>query len=356
MVDGLLGRFNKGMNTKVLFILQASSKIGQGHFYRCLALAQFLENKNCDITFCMDVDDTGVNLISLIKKHQYKYFFAKFTDLSFLDSAIIKMTEHKYQWAIVDSPSDTSDLQLRLKEFNYKVMVIDDSNEHLFYCDILLNSNYSISQSIYNDKPNIIKSILVGTKYVVLRSEFLEYQSFEKDFSKKKLSVNMFFGNSDKINDCICYIDELVNKLLTHKITLVDQHLKNVNKKFFKMIESKNKNRFKFFDSNVNMADIYYRTDVAFGAPGISTWERAYFGIPTVYLAYNQIQCDIIEKLTLDGYCQNLGILGKTLQTNIYDYFMEFLNDRKNLNKISDKCRELIDGKGGQRIYDAMFN
>jgi UDP-2,4-diacetamido-2,4,6-trideoxy-beta-L-altropyranose hydrolase len=97
------------------------------------------------------------------------------------------------------------------------------------------------------------------------------------------------------------------------------------------------------------MAEMLSACDVAAGAPGTTTWERACLGLPAAYLATSMNQVPLLEHLDAMGFCRFLGSTAIT-DEEFVDGFGAFLADRSVLTALRDRAWAAVDGRGAERL------
>ena len=160
--------------SKSLFIrTDASSQVGSGHFFRCLALAQAWKKQDgyvIFITACENeslrnrITDEGFKLVKIKESYPAPADFE--TTLS-----TIKDSPSNKPWVVLDGYNFDDVYQLEIKKNDTSLLVIDDM-AHLnhYVADIILNQNINAEALSYSCEPG--SKFLLGTDYVLLRDEF----------------------------------------------------------------------------------------------------------------------------------------------------------------------------------------
>ena len=163
------------------------SEIGLGHVYRCMSLADMVENF-FNITFvCKKIPN---EVISLIKSANYSILLIS-NEVEFL--SLIQRKD----FVLIDGYDFNLEYQKIIKSKECKLIIIDDLHENKFYADLIINQNPAISEKDYTiDSP--VKFAL-GLDYVLLRRPFLNATNFVRVVSEIK-NVFICFGGADKLN------------------------------------------------------------------------------------------------------------------------------------------------------------
>jgi len=306
-------------NKKIIFFCEASLKIGTGHIMRCLSIANLLTKHDYECFFV-----TSPSSIKLIP--QLKNFKVILPD---------DFTKHPIDCdlIIIDNYKIDYEFEKKLRKFTKKIMVIDDLFNRKHDCDILLDQNFGVKKIFYKNLVNKDCKILLGTKYAILRPEFLEYR--RKIFHKRKLTRNINkllinFGGSDVKNYSLKALKMVEKSSFKGEINVVlgfqCPNLESINK-FSKI----SKNKINILQQ-ANMAQMIFEADIAIAAGGSSTWERCCLGLPTYMIKIADNQSRIFEEL------------GQKIS------FENFLIEvTKNYNDLAKKNARYVDGKGLMR-------
>ncbi|NDH50036.1 MAG: UDP-2,4-diacetamido-2,4,6-trideoxy-beta-L-altropyranose hydrolase, partial [Proteobacteria bacterium] len=177
---------------KAFFRVDASLEIGTGHVMRCLTLAHTLQDYGIENEFlCRKLDG---NLINKIQNEGFKVHeldnahknngkdglehshWLKTTQQNDAEDCIKIIESKGVDWLIVDHYALDSQWEIALKPFTKKMLVIDDLADRAHDCNILLDQNFSRTHQEY--EPLVTKEcrLLLGTKYALLRPEFLNFR------------------------------------------------------------------------------------------------------------------------------------------------------------------------------------
>ncbi len=210
------------MSTKsknILFRADSSSTIGTGHIMRDLVLAQKYAKKGNNITFATQNIKGNINY--KIKETGYTLKILKSNDIEELDKLIKKL---KIDMIIIDhyEIDESQERKLKTKNKKLKIMVLDDTYEK-HYCDILLNHNINADKKKYITKVPKQCKLKCGSKYTLLRDEFIkEKKRLKKRFNTLDSTFNIFLamGGADTENLNISILKVLSN-YKNIKVTLV---------------------------------------------------------------------------------------------------------------------------------------
>lgn len=197
--------YNIQLIKKILFRVDAQTKIGHGHFFRCLALANMLKS-DFEVTFAMS--ELEVGLKKVLKKNKFNFIQLKTIDYSSLSNFKTDEVDFdlgdlisEYDIVVLDGYWFGFKYQSEIRKFKVKIIIIDDHSGGYFKADLLINTSESIDEFDYfTDNPQCIK--LLGSKYAILRTLFLSEAKSTQHILKEDNFNSAFicFGGSDILN------------------------------------------------------------------------------------------------------------------------------------------------------------
>tara|TARA_B110000014_G_C20122214_1_gene595275 strand:+ start:2911 stop:3900 length:990 start_codon:yes stop_codon:yes gene_type:complete len=327
---------------------------------RCTTLADYFKKKGFSVVFISRYIDK--NSLKLLKQNGHSAYVLKNTKKNnltqiqdaLLTKEILLKQNINFPYLIVDNYTLSKKWETILKKYVYKIIVIDDMANKKHDCDLLINQNYSVQNMIKKYKKILPKkcNILSGTKYAILRPEFLKLRKL----IKMRVSLNTIlisFGGSDPTNETIKILKAIKNlNLIKIKFIIIAGKLNSNLEKIKKLTSQINNSD--FYSHTNKIEKLMMKSDLSFGGGGTTTWERCCLGLPSIIsiLAVNQKQ--IVESLSKDNYCINLG-QAKKLTVNDYENMISNIEIKK-IRKMSSNCKKLVDGKGTNRVINAILS
>ncbi len=362
---------------RVVFRVDASLLIGSGHVMRCLTLASALRqygheclfvSRNHDGNLGAQIESKGFKL-SLIEtesepglqessdSNDYSGWLGVTKNLDADDTTRILSAED-VDWLVLDHYALDSEWVRRVasKIQPGKVLVIDDLADRPHWCHLLLDQNLGRSAGDYAALVPEGCTLLVGTRYALLRDEFREWreESLQRRAGASVRRILLSLGGVDKDNITGSVIRLLAdNGVLGHEVELdvvlgsAAPHLEEV-KAQLKTVPFKAE-----LHVNVsNMAEHMARADLAIGAAGGTAWERCALGLPTIIivLADNQLTgARGLEDAGAAYVIDDIGVIPDQLPAMI-----KKLLDPETISRMSASASAICDGKGVSRVVEAM--
>jgi len=350
----------------IVFRVDASTQMGTGHVMRCLTLAKALKNNGVQVQFiCRDhkghliekIKSVGFNVFTLTSPSRYKSdeklehsnWLGQTQKKDAADSISI-LKDIRPHWIIIDHYGIDQDWQLAVRAYCQKIMVIDDLSDRIHNCDVLLDQTFECQERAYNLLVPKDCKLLLGSKYALLRPEFLKWRQFsiERRNSSgfKTILINM--GGTDPNDATGKILDELASFNLKGNLKLIiimskeSLYLESIRAKANKLSHSTE------IKTNVaNMAEIMAYSDLAIGASGSTSWERCCLGLPTiqVIIAANQKKiASNLEDKKIIRLLKSFDQLEQCIETM-----------KEDLATYSKNAQKVIDGNGTKRVLNTLY-
>ncbi|SHE57259.1 UDP-2,4-diacetamido-2,4,6-trideoxy-beta-L-altropyranose hydrolase [Clostridium fallax] len=312
------------------------STIGMGHIVRMLTLANKLKINN-NVFFVCRVDKPLTNKyipgINLIKENG---FIVKEIEENRLKQDI-KFIEAD---CIITDSYDIDVEYFNIIKENFKLSgCLDDENICSYY-----NVDFLINQNIYGNEleytVNEDTKMFLGSKFVILRDEFRTKKK-QKYISKIIKDIMITVGGSDNNNITQKLIDNLKrDKYILHVV--IGSGFNNIE--LLKGYECEN---IKLY-MNANMKKLMDLADICISSCGTTIYELASCGTPTIGIP-------IIDNQELLAKTMNKKDLIKVASIDNINNVIKSLTYEERL-KLSEKCSNLIDGLGVDRLVKEINN
>lgn len=188
------------MKTKLLFFPEYNLTTGKGHLNRLLAFAEQVKN-NYEVEF--------IFISTAPKTISFNYFTLKKSN-SIIDeiNSLSQEIDHRCAALVLDGYHFNQDYQKKLKQKidNVKLIYVDDLAGKQCYADVVINHAPGAKPIHYQVSKKT--RLLLGTKYLMLRKEFLN--QYDKVYTPVKGSVFICFGGLDEENWTKYFVKQLV--------------------------------------------------------------------------------------------------------------------------------------------------
>ena len=334
------------MSDVVVFRYDMSSQIGLGHFYRCKALSESLENLGFT-----SIHAVGSESRAYVPVDDVKFLVLKSSKIEEELGEIRGFCKRLPRIYIRDSYSLSSCWDSAvLKGDGASLVSIEDS----FACSVVktLIVNPGIMPTSHEAISNCRR--LYGPRFAILRSSFHKNRGRAlqaiKDVNRPISKILICMGGSDPA----CHTESIARALSEEKMTnersyiiVVGAGVSPARYDNLKKIASTFAGSVELVRDTRNLPDIMLQADFAIGSFGGMAWERMCLGIPSlgVRQADNQV---LIER--------TFNQLGAGLSVSIREVLpalVELIIDRAALKSMREqalKAFHLVDGSGADRI------
>ncbi|MCG3770536.1 MAG: UDP-2,4-diacetamido-2,4,6-trideoxy-beta-L-altropyranose hydrolase [Nitrosomonadaceae bacterium] len=355
---------------KVVFRVDASSRMGIGHLMRCVTLAEALRERGADACFICRAHPC--NLIELLRRQAMPVTvlpapeqtpevnseeFATWLGVTQDEDAaqtIEALHGDRPDWLVVDHYGLAAGWELRLRPYTAKLMGIDDLANLRHECDLLLNQNYSDEgENRYRGLVSEKCSLLLGPRYALLRPEYEACRRTLQPRSRVVRRVLVFFGGSDPYNMTSLALEVLSAPEFQHLEVDVVVGANNAQRI---ALEEQVLARplTNMYGDRPHLTDLMAHADLAIGAGGGTTWERICLGLPSLVVSIADNQRPACEALARAELIQHIGSFRDARSTDLVDALKGWIGKRERLLTCSTQSQLLVDGLGALRLAEVL--
>jgi UDP-2,4-diacetamido-2,4,6-trideoxy-beta-L-altropyranose hydrolase len=270
------------------------------------------------------------------------------------EACLAEIGSEKFDWIVVDHYGIDQIWEKRMRAVADHILVIDDLADRQHDCDMLLDQNFGRQYGDYEDLVPENCAKLLGPKYALLREEFAELRPAalkRRSASKQLQNILISMGGADKDNVTCRILDVLSSSNLRSSIKLtvvLGQSSPHVNQVKAQLKELEHP--YDLLVGTNNMAELMVEADIAFGAAGSSSWERACLGLPTILITIAENQVPAAKALNDFGAAMWIGQYDSAeLSDRIYNA-INSLTKVATRNKFTEKNFGIADGDGCIRV------
>jgi len=354
----------------VAFRVDASVKIGSGHFVRCLTLADRLKDSGCSTCFFsrqlpdhmrLSLEASGHGFQLLDEDQGKGVMDEDLPHSSWLGTSqrfdamnsIRALSSARWDWLVVDHYALDTRWERRLRSCAGRILVIDDLADRSHDCDVLLDQNLVHHMAMrYEGKTDPECRLLLGPKYALLQEDYALFHNTTLPRVGPVKRILVFFGGSDIDNftgrslaafialDCReIQLDVVISVDCPHAVTIRNQISGRENIHIHSGLQS--------------LAPLMAEADLAIGAAGATTWERLCLGLPSLVITLADNQKPIASELEKQGLAVVLGNKSGVGEDVIRRHLGPII--RNGLKPAwSEHCRMFVDGCGADRVVGVL--
>jgi len=337
-------------NGVLLVRVDSGINIGSGHLMRCLALAQAWQDFGGSVVFVTagELPNAKTRLIEEGFDVASIYTNPGSAEDAHLTSELAR--KYKAVWVVVDGYHFGSDYQRIIKEAGFSLLFIDDYGHADYYAaDIVLNQNIHADESLYRNRAPYTK-LLLGTRYVLLRREFLRWQGYKREIPETARKLLITMGGSDPQNATMKVLQALRYVDIDGLDVVVVVGGGNPHYETLKDFASGANLPVRIERDVKDISQLMAWADVAITAGGTTCWELAFMGVPFIIVVLAENQQPVAYSLNNIGCAINLGWHWGLSPSRISKYLMELMQDHKYRAEMSQCGQKMVDGRGVLRV------
>jgi UDP-2,4-diacetamido-2,4,6-trideoxy-beta-L-altropyranose hydrolase len=255
-------------------------------------------------------------------------------------------------WTVVDGYQFNEDYHRELREKGLKILRIDDIGGGHYCADLLLNPNLHATEELYRSREPHTRTLL-GPNFALLRREFQAWRDWRREIvpTPSKLLVTM--GGSDPGNLTARILDALASLGVGDlEVTVIvggsSPHFTSVEERTAIL------GSVRVLQNPTNIPALMAWADVAISAAGSTAWELCYMGLPAVLIDVAENQRPVARELSRRGVAMHAGSSDEVTPSRIATAVNRLLESRELRSHMSKCGRELVDGRGAERVLAAM--
>lgn len=349
----------------------ASRRMGTGHVWRCLAVAERARERGAHTRFICR-DHPG-HLGALLRERGMDVRLlpppAPAPDLAAEDHAAwlgtseaddaretIEALEGKIpDWLIVDHYGLGLEWERLARPHAGRILVLDDLADRCHDCDVLLDANYSLDgRRRYDGLVPSACALDLGPRHALLGPQFAARRRISRSRDGRIRRVLVFFGGSDPRNTTSLALAALSDPAFRDwRVEVVvganhpdcDGIHDQASRRPFTTV----------FGPQDHLADLMMTADLAIGAGGVTTWERMCLGLPAVVISIADNQRPASEALGQAGLIGYVGHVTDVTAADLGEMLSSLCDDPRRVAAMSVHGQIEVDGLGVPRLLERLF-
>ncbi|MBF0316725.1 MAG: UDP-2,4-diacetamido-2,4,6-trideoxy-beta-L-altropyranose hydrolase [Nitrospirae bacterium] len=328
------------MNT-VVMRADAFEGIGTGHLMRCMALGQTLSELGVRVVFVCRCDPRGI--IARIEAEGFE-----FVPLGNSNQQRLIISQGA-DWIVADGVHFDEPYHEFLRGCGCSVAVIDDMARLSRYdVDIVINQNLHAHDLHYNCPEGT--KLLLGTRYVMLRKEFLRLPYRTKAVSDTAKNLLITLGGIDKANFTEKILLAIRDVPRLDVIVVVGAGNTNVER----IRAVKMASRLTVVQNVTDMPSLMSWADAAITSGGTTVWELAFMGVPCIVGRAAEIEDYLVGGLNRHGLFIDAGWFESVRGEAICTMLTDLMTDTDRRQQMSIKGQRTVTGEGCLDIFMEM--
>jgi UDP-2,4-diacetamido-2,4,6-trideoxy-beta-L-altropyranose hydrolase len=247
---------------------------------------------------------------------------------------------------VVDGYHFGGSYQRIFKDAGFKLLFVDDyGHADHYYADMVLNQNIYAQESFYR-KREPYTLLLLGTDYVLLRREFLNWRDWQREIPEVARKVLVTLGGSDPANVTLKVLQALKKiRVAGVEVVAVTGGINSHHQELRAEIEHA-EIPMGLKHNVADMPELMAWAEVAVSAGGSTCWELAFMGLSSCIIILAANQAMVAETLQKRGLAVNAGWFDAVDQITLSRALEDLLRNKERRLKMGREGRNLVNGNG----------
>ena len=347
------------MPKRVLIRCDGGSRVGLGHFVRCLALADELQaSQHYQISFAVL---EGIDAFKEISHGRFNAHYLSPSRISCSEREWIEelIVQYNYQAVILDVRTVLSgDDVCKIREGGTLVVAIDDISSRSISADMAFLPPIPQVKRLPWSKAK--GKQFIGWDWVVLREEFANANSHdraprEESLIKRKsrLTVLVTMGGSDPAELTLVAL-QAIDQIAGNFRVLVVVGKSFSAKERLEALVSRSCKKYTVIHNAQDMSVLMAQSDLAVASFGMTAYELSAMQVPSIYMCMTSDHAESCSSFVESGIARSLGTINEITVDSTRRLIEELLYNDKLRLQMSKMCQGIVDGRGVSRICTAI--
>jgi spore coat polysaccharide biosynthesis predicted glycosyltransferase SpsG len=328
---------------RILFVCKASTEVGLGHLMRSKALAEEAARKHEVSLFAIG----SRQVRALLRQNSFPW------EIVDGEAEIPHIVKGDWDAVIFDMISLGEDPYRYLKDCSALSVSLSPIFDHMDTVDLLFNRTKHV--------PDAYKSLstkqYLGLDYAIIQPSCIriDTERFRTNLVRDHFPVAVSMGGGDAANKTLLFLRSLgkCNVPATFWV-LVGEGYSHSYDALVNTIERDKNHEIILAKTNMSMWHILSNCVLAVLPGGITTYEAAYAGLPTINMCRDNHQFFLIQELVEAGVGMYAGLMETDDLRRLNSLIENLYEHRGELLRMHERSRGIIDGRGKDRIISTI--
>jgi UDP-2,4-diacetamido-2,4,6-trideoxy-beta-L-altropyranose hydrolase len=324
--------------------------IGIGHLVRTAALGQAWTSQRGSVTF---VTSCPVETLPrAVTTAGFKIRHVQNVHPDPADGAELLRLSTPGTWVCCDGYHFDAMFTNPLRAAGRRVLQIDDiAHASSYGTDILLNQNTGADELDYHCEPETVR--LLGTNFALIRPEFRRSREVHRVINDRARRIVIAIGGADPYQ---------LRERALRALAKVDEQLQirlvvpptSTNARELDQLGRTLNLQLTLDPDPSDLPGLLMWADLAIAGGGSTCWELCCLGVPSVVITYADNQTGITSGLQKAGAAVHLGWAFDVSDSLLEATLRDVIGDSALRTQLSSRARSLVDGRGAERVVNAM--
>ena len=338
----------------LLIRADAGEKMGSGHIMRCLALAQAWQDAGGEVWHTGAALSTSLAARLSVEKISSTVMHDPAGSPADAAHTAALARECAADWIVLDGYQFGADYQRAVAPEGIPTLLIDDFG-HIgeYAADAILDQNLGTPESAYARR-RASAQLLLGPRFALLRREFARWREWSREIPAVGRRVLVTLGGSDPDNETLKVIAALRQVRVDGLEAVIVAGGGNPHRAQLAAAVHAAGPGFQLLIDVPNLDEHMAWADLAIGAAGSTSWERALLGLPGLVLVLAENQRGIARALGAAECALDLGWARDLSIEKLAASITAALHDGGWRARASERSRRLVDGRGAARVVEIL--
>lgn len=345
-----------GLRMKVLFRVDANHETGIGHLVEALTLAGALRARaGAAVSFLTRDARVATDLIGAAG-HGLWTIDQAMDEAAEIDLLGQTADRHGFGVIVIDLRDKSADYYAEVNSrVRGLVVILDSTKMEAVPGDIVVNFSIAQDRGFYEALAPSETQYLIGPRYMPMDNAFIEDLRKEKAVSGEVKTILVTQGGSDPAGLSAKIIHALTTPPLDARlVAVIGPAVSEQHREELRGISISRNLRLRWNVSQSEMLRLMALSDLAVTAAGNTLYELAALGTPCAIVCHHEEHQAVAREFEKRKAAINLGIGTRISETVIADAVRTVLSDPAKQAELSKNARRIADGKGTDRIVDAI--
>jgi spore coat polysaccharide biosynthesis predicted glycosyltransferase SpsG len=197
----------------------------------------------------------------------------------------------------------------------------------------------------------------LGIDYTIIQSSCrrIETRVYRENLQRPVPAIAISMGGGDAANKTLRFLNALRNcEIKATFWVLLGEGYNHSYDSLMQALDNDRKHEIILAKTNRSMWQILSNCLLAILPGGITTYEAAFAGLPTINFFDKEDQYFLVRELVESSFCINAGLMTESNLQSLNGIIENLLHQRELLLKMHEISKGTIDGKGCERIIDSL--
>lgn len=320
---------------------------------RCLALAQLWRDAGGNAVFAMAESTPAIDARLRSEGMEIVPLKASARNAQDAEHLSALARDRQAAWVVVDGYRFDSAYQRKLKDAGVKLLFADDLGECNHYsADLVLNQNVHANEKMYASREAYTK-LLLGSRFAMLRRDFKRWRNWQREITSCGRRLLVMMGGSDPDNVTALVLQALEAVQIDGLEVVAVLGGSNPHTILLQRFANQSA-PIRLVTDVENMPELMAWADLAVSAAGSTCAEMCLLGLPAILIDLAENQTPVARELDRKQVAIHLGSSKEVTASEIAGKVRSLLLSKELRVSLSQRSRELVDGRGAERVEAAI--